>query len=336
MYRIAFLALFVASGVGCGKREPALTYRFVVANDRLFAIEQGSSYGTEQAVYTTDDLGDDWTAIDAPHRTCALAGNGRDIFALTSRGGIWCRRFEANSWTEIKPGTGRSEYLYSIAADSSGRIATTGPDAVTLYDNGGTVLHRFSSDVASDLFVNAFFCGDKDEYLVVESNPFSVFVVDLQAENMQRWNDGFESAPPTGLSGPCRVRPHGDQFLASRHDGVYVASGLLQPWQKLSEEIRHDDYLGGGFCRDLVSHEASTDAWLVAKDSGIHVMKGSSQEETLFDDSEDDHDLILSITPFRKHYFVSFARLRNGCVGARISRDLSSWQALYLRQRSSK
>jgi hypothetical protein len=72
------------------------------------------------------------------------------------------------------------------------------------------------------------------------------------------------------LSGACRIRPHGDRFLASRHDGIYSATGLLEPWQKLSGEIRHDDYLGGNFCRDLVSHDAEADAWLVAKNSGIY------------------------------------------------------------------
>ena len=311
-------------------------YRFVVANDRLFAIEQGTSYGTERAVYATDDLGEHWTAIDAPRKTCALAGNGTGIFALTSRGGIWRKGLNSNSWGQIKPETGRSEYLYSIAVDSGERIATTGKDAVTLYDTGGTVLHRFSSDTPTDLFVNAFFCGEGDEFLVVEANPFKIFVVDLQAGQMRRWNEGLESGPPTGLSGSCRVRPHGDRFLASRYDGIYLAAGLLEPWQKLSGEIRHDDYLGGNFCRDLVSHDAQADAWLVAKNTGIHLMTASTEGETVFADAEDDHDLILAMAPFQQHYFVSFARLRDGCVGVRISEDLSNWQPLYLSEKSSE
>jgi hypothetical protein len=336
MYKSAFFALFVAASVGCGQQEPPAMYRFAVANDRLFAIEQGTSYGTERAVYATDDLGDRWTVVDAPRKTCALAGNGTGLFARTSLGGIWRKGLNSNSWTRVKPETGRSEYLYSIAVDSRNRIATAGKDLVTLYNTDGAVLHGFNSDSPTDLFVNALFSGEDDEFLIVEANPFKIFVVDLRAGQMQRWDEGFESAPPVGLSGACRIRLHGDRFLASRHDGIYFAAGLLEPWQKLSSEIRHDDYLGGNFCRDLVSHDAETDAWLVAKNSGIHLMKATTQGETVFADVEDDHDLILAITPFRQYYFVSFARLSNDCVGVRISEDLSRWQSLYLSEKSSE
>jgi hypothetical protein len=67
---------------------------------------------------------------------------------------------------------------------------------VTLYDADGAVLHRFNSDSPSDLFVNPFYCGEEDEFLVVEASPFKIFVIDLQARQMQRWDEGFESAPP--------------------------------------------------------------------------------------------------------------------------------------------
>ncbi|MCA9100625.1 MAG: hypothetical protein KDA63_05735 [Planctomycetales bacterium] len=307
------------------------TYRFVVASDHLYAIEEGTFYGSEQAVYATNDLAEHWNKIGAPHKTCALAGNESSIFALTSLGGVSRTRVGSDSWTQIKPGKGQSEYLYHICADSTGRIATIGAEVITVYDEDGTVAQTFHSDTSSGLFVSAFFSGHDERFLIVEANPFSVFVVDLKTNKIKSWEDGFESPPPPELRGPSRVRPHGDRFLASLHDGIYVSSGMFKPWQKLSGDFKHEDsVLGGSFCRDLVSHNAEADEWLIATNSGIQLMKESSQVRTVFVDKRDDHELILGVTPFEDCYFVSFARLRNGCIGVRIAKDLSSSQALYL------
>lgn len=339
MFRLTTLAVITVACVGCGQVHGPSTYRFVVANDRLFAIEEEPSYGTERQCFVTDDLGDHWNLFAAPDKTRALTGNGSDLFALTSRGGIWCRRLGSDSWSQIKLDSRRDEYTYSIAADSTGKLVTAGAHAVTLYQDDGTLLHRYGSDSSTPLFFNAFFAGPNEEYVVVEANPYSALVIDLQTQEMIPWKAGFDPKIPAGLTGLCHVRTHGEQFLASRHDGIYLASGVLEPWHKLSNEIRHEGYLGGNFCRDLISHDAHTDQWLVARNSGVHLMQGASEHLTVLTDAHDDHDdhdLILAIVPFRQYYFVSFSRLKNGCIGLRIPRDLSTADPLYRSQQPSK
>src|SRR3954471_913401 len=145
--------------VGCGfsgRRDHS--YRFQVANRRLYAIETGSSYGAEGPVYTTDYVGNTWRQIEFPANTYLLSGNGTDLFALTSDGTVWRGSQEGKPWTSVISLDGK--YHYSILADNGGGFLVGGLNELTWHDKDGKLLRRFTFDPGSKgdvLFASAHF-----------------------------------------------------------------------------------------------------------------------------------------------------------------------------------
>jgi hypothetical protein len=317
---------------GCNSQPAPVTWRFVTANDRLFAIEEGNGYGTERSVHTSDDLGESWRPFDAPARTHSLAGDGHELFALTSTGEIWRRGDDRQPWTVIKRGA-RREYLYGILASSAGKLIVTEMDAVTIYDRDGTVLHRFASPNNSagplerERFVDSQLADADERHVIVEANPYALYVIDLDEAKLVPWAEGLDARPPQGLHGPCRVCRHGDRYLLRSHDGIHVADGLLQPWRPLVQPS--GGFMTAGPYRSLLSFDADRDQWLLADNRGIQLMRGGQEVKTVFADRPDPHDLIQQITPYRDEFFVSFYRLKDGCVGVRLAGDLSDWTPIF-------
>jgi hypothetical protein len=150
---------------------------------------------------------------------------------------------------------------------------------------------------------------------------------------MTPWTDGLR---PTriGHSGSGKIRPYGKGFLLDHTDGVFDAPAFRQPWRILTTEFQLTDALDSELCRDLVSYDPASQRWLLASNSGIHLIEGSRVVRTVFTDSAthhengDDHDLILQIVPFREYFFVSFARLKNNAIGVRLEHDLAHWKTI--------
>ncbi|WP_146115788.1 MULTISPECIES: hypothetical protein [Pirellulaceae] len=311
-----------------GKSAPN-SYRFVVANDELYAVRHGGSYGTESGVLTTADKGDTWTEMDAPHRTISLAGRDSQLVALTSKAELFTRDANGTSWTRLWSDPSL-RHTYDLSCALSGDIYLATPDGIVEVSRDGSTSRKHASPNGA-MCVRSFFADD--HHLVVSCNPFQVAVLDTNTKEFIGWNEGFLKLRDDGMYGPAKVKMHGTRFLASRSDGVYVADGLLQPWQLLNDEIRHEG-LSGEFCRDLETFD-SHEKWLVATGSGIHLMQGGTKQETVFEDVDDDHNLILEVTPFRSQYFVSFARLKNA-IGVRLAEDASEWTTLRLNAKQSE
>jgi hypothetical protein len=312
--------------------KPDVSYRFVVAGDQLFAIENGGSYGTEQRLLTTDDLGATWREFDAPKYTVDVDGRDGDLVALTSRDEIWRKGKNDASWQRIRSSPGGREYSYDILLASTGEIIVTTKDAVTVYDSAGRSQRRYASPSADLLFTSARFAADDEQHVLVEASPSAVYVIDRAAQDMTLWPRDLEPLPEN-YSSICRIRRYGAGFLLSHPRGIYTAAGLLQPWKLLTDEISFtpETAFDGKFCRDLAAHDSAQDEWLVAADAGVQLMRGADKVKFVYEDRPGDHNLILQMTPYRGQYFVSFARLANGCIGIRIDADLEKWQPLRLR-----
>jgi hypothetical protein len=319
------------------EKGPVTTWRFVVANDRLYAIGSGSSYGTEGPIYTTDDFGDSWSRLDAPKATRDLAGDGRVLYALTSTCEVWSRAPGDKAWSHLRRGSGNG-YLYSILVGKAGIICLTGIEEILLLDSRGKLIERLATPgrppadlLSKTLFGRAFFADADEKQIVVEANPFTVFVVDLPNRTLVRWTDGMGSKSEGGVCGPCRVEHHGSGFLMNSHDGIYIAEGLLKPWRKvLSMGGDYESLLRGNFCRAFSSLDASTDRWLMADGAGIYAMQGSRQERKVWAEEEGDCHLVLDIQPFQGRYYVSFARLTGDTIGTVVPTNLSNVQTLHL------
>ncbi len=313
------------------------TWRFLVANDRLYAIGSGSSYGTEGPIYTTDDFGHTWTRLEAPKATCDLAGDGRVLYALTSTGDLWTKAPSDKAWSRLRRSSGNG-YLYSVLVSRAGTICLAGSEEIVLLDSRGNLIERFPAPRGSSadplsrtLFVRAFFATSDEEHIVIEANPFAVFVLDLTNRTLAGWTEEMNSEREDGLHGACRVAHHGNRFLMSSHDGIYVAEGLLKPWRKLlSMGGAYEELLRGNFCRAFSSIDASTDRWLMADGTGIYVMQGQKQGRRVWAEEEGDCHLVLDIIQYRGRYFVSFARLASDAIGIVLQADLSGVQTLRL------
>lgn len=310
-------------------------YRFDVANDTLFAIASNPSSLAQIAVYQSDDLGETWMLSDVPAETRDLAGNGHDLYALTSNSDIWVLGEGSTGWQVFNDEARASDYLYKIDVDTSGRVVSGGKDGLRLYDQEGRVTSKYDSEDRWHILGNARFLSGDEQILLAEADPFQLYVIDLRTQEQILWTEGFRTSPPEGLHGPCRVREHGDGFLVSTYDGIYFAPGLLEPWQPLTQELDLSKYFAGYFCRDLTSHYPEQDEWLMARNAGIYLMHESTEEELIYEDVADDLDLIDAITPYRDHYFVSFNRHQNGLMGVRISQDLKEVKVLTLQMQSA-
>jgi hypothetical protein len=336
--RTCILAALVGCVVLVGYRQMVSIndhyYRFVAANDRLFAIEMGSGYGTEVAVYVTDDVGDTWRRTDFPAKTLSIAGNGVELFALTSDGMVWCQSQDERPWTLVTSLDG--DHQYSLLADKQGRFLVSGINRLTWHAEDGEVLREFEVDRINGvnvLFGDAQFISKDEQRVVVEANPDSVFVVELQEGTLSAWSDGLPEVP-TNVGGIGHVRPFGSRFLLGRGDGVFQAASLGEPWRLLTSEFRITDALDTELCRDLIVYDPQDQQWLIATNAGIHLMEGKRILRTVFRDTTtnhataDDHGLIMQIVPFRGYFFVSFVRLKNNAMGVRLNHSLDDWQTM--------
>lgn len=338
------LLVLLPAIIGCGPAsDMSATFRFASENDRLFAIEAGDSYGTERGAIVSDDAGTTWNRFEVPNRTIDLAGNGKTLFAVTSEGGIWKQSSDDKKWIQLDKGPSR--YLFDALAARDGRLVVTRFDNVTIYSADGRPAHRFGMPNAADagaetnrFFVRSHFADENQRFVIVEGNPFLVFVIDLESNEMTPWTNGL-SVPPEGEAGPASVRRHGDRFLVRQFDGIYAADGLHEPWRPLVMAGSDLDLTLASFCRDLITYDAAADQWLFADDAGVHLMQGDKRLRTVFEDItapndyegvSDDHDLITGLTSYGSDYYISFARLKNGCIGVKLKGDLSSWEALKL------
>lgn len=325
---------------GCGWAQPSAitSSRFLVADGRLYARLSGGAYGTKGPLYATDDAGRTWIDAKAPKATYDLASNGEECVALTTAGEIWSKPARDGMWTLLKRSGstefGRPDYLYGVVVAKDGTLCVLEGEGIRLLDRTGHELKRFparqgsSSPLDRELYSRVWCSGPDEREAIVEASPFAVYVVDLPKRTLTRWTDGLSDRRPEGLYGPCRVVRHGDGFLAVNHDGVYIADGLLKPWRELWKPLVDDDDLGTAYCRALCTFDSSNDKWLLADDSGIHLMHRAKKLRTVFMDKVDEHDLILDIIPFEGRYFVSFARLKEGVLGIVLSGDLSHWETI--------
>ncbi|HEX5446777.1 MAG TPA: hypothetical protein VFW87_23365 [Pirellulales bacterium] len=258
-------------------------------------------------------------------------------------GEIWKKPAEGDRWSILKrrsgAGLGQREYLYHILASKNGTLCVTAAAEILLLDRNGADLqrvkppHQSSTTLRRELFFRAQFAADEEAKIIVEANPYTVYVLDLRKGALTRWNDGVETLPPDGMAGPARIVPHGDGFLMSTYDGVYVADGVLEPWRRISKPTEPDDYVAQKYCRAFCSMDAPTNQWLMADGAGIHVMQEGEKMRTVFVDKPDQHDLVLDITPFGGNYFISFARLKGDTLGVRLAGDLSHWESLSLAEK---
>ncbi len=321
--RRVLIMLLLSILAGCIRPGGGIeTYRFIVANDQLFAISGGSSYGTEVNLLTTNDGGKTWQDYPAPEKTFALCGDGTKLYALTSNAEVWLKTSDNAPWKQIWSSS-FERWTYDIDLAPNGDLYLTSNDKVIVLSSEGKLLREIPSN-EDGMFVSSFFADDR--YLVIEGNPYKAAVIDTETNELISWNEGFAARPDDGLRGPCRIRRHGERFLASRADGIYISEGVLEPWKMLTSEIRHQGF-NPEFCRDLISFNAAEDQWLIATGSGIHLMHGAEKRETVFKDVDDAHNLILEITEFDSDLFVSFARLKD-CMGIRLEKDLKQWQTL--------
>jgi hypothetical protein len=328
------IVLILFATIQCVRNTTDTTFRFVVANDRLFAIQGGSSYGTEAAVYTTDDGGRTWREFDAPAKTLTLGGNGNVLLSLTSRNEVWRLSSDNSEWERLAslPGT----HHYSILVDNSGDFLIGGINELTWHDQSGELLRKFAVNRPRDehiLFGDATFVDDAQDRVLVQANPFSVYLLTIASGEMELWTSEL-SPVLSEYSGTDRVQRFGKGYLVAGYDGVYVADGLNKPSQKI-HEFRRVGNLNDEFCRDIASG-SEADQWLLATNEGIRLFRGTQLVRTVFSDSngdlpnQDDHDLILQVVPFDGAYFVSFARLKNRAIGVRLSGDVERWEAMRL------
>ncbi len=89
-------------------------YRFVVANDKLFAVRHGGSYGTETGALSTADDGDSWTEIDVPHKTISLGGHDGRLIALTSNAELFTQEENGTNWKRFWSSSGQ-RYIYDLS-----------------------------------------------------------------------------------------------------------------------------------------------------------------------------------------------------------------------------
>lgn len=325
----AFLVLVFLMQKSQSGRSP--WYRFIAANDQLFAIEYAHAYGTEQGLYVTHDLGSTWHIVESPKKVCALAGNGEQLVVATSTGEVWHKKTGDMVWTKSWQSSAANPYYYSVLLSKSGDTFVVGKDAVLWINATGKLVHEFPkpshlSD-AGDLFVNASFANEEEQQLIVETNTYTVYILDLDSRNLSPWTD-VEGSVLSGLNGPGRVRPMGSQFLLSHPSGIHISSGLLEPWKMLNATIRQDNTIDGNFCRDLFGHSGASEQWIVATNSGINLMEGANEVRTIYTDKPGEHHLIREFTQHEGYYFVSFARLASGFMGIRLSPDLLTWQPI--------
>lgn len=303
-------------------------YRFIAANNQLFAIEIADAYGTEQGVYVTRDLGATWDVVESPSKVCALAGNGERLVVATSTGEVWHKKTDDMNWTKLWRSGVAHPYYYCVLLSKSGDTFVVGKDSVLWINSLGKLVHEFSKPAPlsdhEELLFNATFANDEEKQLIIEASPFAIYVLDLESRKLSPWTD-VEGGTPSNLDGPGRVRPLGSQFLLSHPSGVHISNGLLEQWKMLNPAIRKDDTIGGNFCRDLFSHSSAPEQWIVATNAGVHLMDGADEVRTIYTDKPGDHYLIREFTQHEGHYFVSFARLTNDCMGIRLSPDLSIW-----------
>lgn len=322
----AFLVLLVLLQNSRSGRSP--WYRFISANDKLYAIEYASSYGTEQGLFVTHDLGETWEAFESPKNTYALAGNGKQLVAATSTGEVWHKIADDIPWNKLWQSATANPYYYCVLLSKRGDTFVVGKDSILWINADGNLEHEFPKPSGisdpEELLVNASFANDEEKQLIVEANPCDIYVLDLDSRSLSPWNDVEGDAPPD-VNGPGRVRPMGTQFLLSHPSGIHLSNGLLQPWKMLNAAIRQDDTIGGNFCRDLYGHSDAPEQWIVATDSGIQLMEGTDEVRTIYTDRPGEHYLIREFTQHDGHYFVSFARLKNGCMGIRLTPDLATW-----------
>lgn len=312
----------------------------MVAGGRMYALLSGGSYGSEGPIYTTEDSGRTWAKTNYPTATCDLTADGSSLFSLTSNGEIWTKPTGDDRWNVLKrrsaASLGQREYLYGILASTEGTLCVTAATELWLLDRNGNFLERLQSQKTSstplgrELFVRAWFASDDEKKIIVEANPYAVYVLDLPERTLTRWSEGVEIRHPDGMTGPARVIRHGDGFLMSTYDGVYEADGLQEPWHRVSKPMASNDGGAQMHCRAFCSFDPSSGQWLMADGVGIHVMQRGEKLRTVFTDGPDEHDLILDITPYDGRYFVSFARLKKDALGVVLAGDLSQWETLSL------
>jgi hypothetical protein len=302
------------------------TWRFLVTDDGLYALGEGTSYGTEGPIYTTNDNGQTWSPFYAPVATRELAGNGNLLYALTSKSELWSRRAADKEWSLIRRDSPYA-FLYGVILGRKGTTCITGAGEIIFLDQQGKMLEHFQAPSRS-VFARSSFATPDEQQIIVEASPFTVFVFDIAHRKLMPWTEGLNPNLPDNLFGACKVAQHGNKYLLNYYDGIYVADGFSKPWRRLSKRVTQEDLFRGNFCRTLCSFDASTDRWLMADEAGIYLMQGQNQERRVWSQQGDECALIADIVPYAGRYYVSFIRLKPNVLGIALSGDLSDIEVL--------
>jgi hypothetical protein len=299
--------------------ERGLTWTFMTAGDQLFARRGHASFGPAKAIYQATD--DGWTDSDVPLSTISMAKRDGVAYALSNDGEL--RIKAANGWQRLfrEPLSSTSrEYAYHVLASKDGGSVITCARHLSLYDAQGQQTGKIDAPDSERevFFIECQFADESESKLIVTAHPYLIYVYDIERQALEPWTEGINER--TSTVGPATVRRHGQRYLASKFSNIYVADGLQQPWQLYYHEGNGAEF--DWHCCDLISHDAEQDEWLLADGNGLHLMTGKKKTRTIFTDAPDDHDLILEVTRFRDDYIVSFARLKDGCMGVRVSADL--------------
>jgi len=302
--------------------ESSANYRFLIADNKLFALRDEGYYGSELGLFSTKDNGDTWQEFNAPKGTRALCGMQEALFALTSDAQIHRKNSDKEVWNKIWSDNNK-KYIYDIVCVGDAELFILASEEILVVSREGHFLEKYTMPGGTSCHKASMV---DDRHLLVTCNPYRVVVVDIESGKLELWNEGFGTTPDDGLTGPARVKQHGKRFIVCHRNGVYVAESLMSKWEMLNDTYRHKGILGNTFCRDIQSYD-SNDQWLVASDSGIHHMEGSTLKGLVFPDADDNHSLITGITRFNANYFVSFSRLKES-IGVRLDGDLKSWKTL--------
>jgi hypothetical protein len=295
-------------------------FQFLSVGDRLFAIERGAQYGTEVAVYEYD--GSTWTISEFPHRTKSIAAVPNGLAALTSNAELWIRPDGSDRWQLLTRMRDAKSPASFAVVDGRYVIGTLGN--VLVIDASGNEVHRLSGSSWCSVYgVNT---GDPQK-AVIAREPFKLEIVEVAAFEVLPWSDGLPT-PPQNSFGSCKVMRHDRGFLAASFDGIYESSSEFGSWRRIVEPITRNDVLGPSITRGMVSLPDGTGRWLLADDSGIHLINADGSHKTVFEDGSRDHSVIFELTPYDEYVYVAFVRMSDGVMGGRLSTHDFTWETL--------